>query len=583
MVIVASGSVCAVSLLLWLAGQLSALLAGHGWGHSPPLGIRGILSLARDRTGKLAIWRSMVGPTAGPTWLVLTVLAILLLPVLYVAYWLVRLYLNWRRRREFRLFRLGFASGREIRDMLGARAVLKKAPSVRPSFKSYRKAKPREVGFYLGRDIRSRQELFASVEDVFIILAPPRQGKDVHFCTPFTIDAPGPCIVTSTRSDAFSNTYGSRAKMGRVHVFDPNGLTSWPERLRWSPVLGCEDPLIAANRASAFVAGAGFELGGDGAIFISSATTILRCYLHAASLEGLTIRDIARWSTQPTNPEAGKILRIHEAKGSSALGWAGELEALAAAEPRFRGLVWANVVQVLGCFSDPSVMDACSPRSSEMFDLSAFLSGRNTLYILGKEKKNASIAPVITAMMESIFDETRKIAARMPGSRLDPPLTVELNEVAHIAPLPNLPAYMGDSGGFSIALHIYLQSLSQARSRWGEHEAMIMWDNAAVRIIMGGSGNVADLEDVSRLMGEIPADRRTSGTERTRRVLSPEEIRTLKFGTAVVIARSVRPVEVHLTPWWKRKDGKEIAAGKAATERMILRYTDGAHISLGEG
>jgi type IV secretory pathway TraG/TraD family ATPase VirD4 len=208
-----------------------------------------------------------------------------------------------------------------------------------------------------------------------------------------------------------------------------------------------------------------------------------------------------------------------------------------------------------------------------VFDLEEFLLGRNTLYVLGKEKKHGSIAPIVTAMMEDIFDETRKIASRMPGSRLDPPLTVELNEAAHIAPLPNLPGYMGDSGGFSIALHVYLQSLSQARSRWGEHEAMIMWDNAAVRIIMGGAGNVDDLDDISRLMGDVlDHPKTTPQSARYRRVLSAEEIRTLEFGTAVIVARSARPVEVQLTPWWKRKDGREISEGKSHTEKMILHY-----------
>jgi hypothetical protein len=183
--------------------------------------------------------------------------------------------------------------------------------------------------------------------------------------------------------------------------------------------------------------------------------------------------------------------------------------------------------------------------------------------------------------MESLFDQARTLASRLPGSRLDPPLTVELNEAAHIAPLPSLPRYMGDSGGFSISLHVYLQSLAQARARWGENEAMVMWDNAAVRIIMGGAGNVDDLEDISRLMGEYDRSKKTKtvGPVRTtattaerRRVLSAEEIRTLKFGTGVLVARASRPVEVKLTPWWKRGDAKFIGAGKANTEKLIMQY-----------
>jgi type IV secretory pathway TraG/TraD family ATPase VirD4 len=578
-----------LGLHLWLAGQLSGLLTGNGWPDSS-LGdvLRVLVGFALYPGDPARAWPPAATADIGPAWLVYFVLVILLSPMAYGLVRLVRLAMNWRRRREFRRLRLGFASGLEIRRTLSAAAVAKKAKSVRPSFKGKKQIDPLDVGFYLGRDIRSRQKLYSSAEDVFIILAPPRQGKDVHFCTPYTIDAPGPCIVTSTRADAFTNTYAARAELGQVYVFDPNGMTNWPEKLRWSPILGCEDALTAANRAVAFVSGTGMEPIGESAFGVLLGTTILRCYLHAAALGRRTMKDVMRWSTQPGNLEPVDILRQGEAEGRAVPGWAGELESCVAIDPVKRAIRWSLVVTALGCFSDPGVLDACSPGPDDIFDLDSFLSGRNTLYVLGKEKKNASVAPVVTAMMEDMFDGARKAASRMPGSRLDPPLTVELNEAAHIAPLPNLPGYMGDSGGFSIALHVYLQSLSQARARWGEDEAMIMWDNAAVRVIMGGAGNVQDLEEISRLMGQI-REKKTTRTyapngrnrgdaiyEEWRPVLRAEEIRTLEFGTAVVVARANRPVEVRLTPWWGRKDGKKIAAGKARTEGLIVKYSEEA-------
>ncbi|GAA2405171.1 hypothetical protein GCM10010191_11210 [Actinomadura vinacea] len=570
-------------MMLWLSGQLSGVLSGHGWPDSSAGDIWSILLGVVEKPGDPAAAWPSGGEDVGPAWLLYGILLLFVLALIWSLLASVRLAMNVRRRREFRRLRLGFASGHEIRKTLSARTVKRKAKSVRPSYAERRKFDPREVGFYLGRDIRSRQRLYASAEDVFIILAPPRQGKDVHFCAPYTIDAPGACIVTSTRADAFTNTYAMRAKVGKVHVFDPQGLTNWPEKLRWSPITGCEDPMVASSRAAAFVAGMGFEASGDAAAQVISASTLLRCYLHAAAHGERTMVDVKRWANQPGNLEPLALLKTAEAEGRAAIGWTGDLESLMATDARYRAIIWANVARTLSCFSDPSVLDACSPGPDEQFDLREFLAGRNTLYILGKEQKNASIAPVVTTMMEDMFDNARKIAGSMPSSRLDPPLTVELNEAAHIAPLPNLPGYMGDSGGFSISLHVYLQSLSQARARWGSDEAMIMWDNAAVRVIMGGAGNVDDLEDISRLMGEIEEKRRTfarnsDGTRREgvhirdQRVLEPEEIRTLEFGRAVVVARSSRPVEVQLTPWWQRKDGKQIAAGKKRTEKLVFEY-----------
>ncbi len=563
--------------LFWLSGQLSGILAGNGWPASGPSDIPSIL---RAWTGEPArpaeAWPDSAGADIGPGWLVYALFTAMLGGMGWLCVKLFWFGENWRRRREPRYTRLGFASRREIQQLLGADAVRAKAKSVRPSLRGRKDVEPRDVGFYLGRDRRSREELYASAEDVFIVLAPPRQGKDVHFCAPYTIDAPGACIVTSTRADAFTNTYGMRAAVGKVLVFDPNGLTNWPEKFRWSPVAGAENPRIAASRSTAFMTGAGLTIEGKSAYFNSAAMMILRIYLHAAAVGRRTINDIIRWTNQPTNPEPIRLLREAEAVGAGASGWAATLESTAHSHPEHVGAIWATLVQAVACFADPAVLEACSPEADEVLDMEEFLRGRNTLYILGKEAKTGSVAAVVTAMLEDMFDQARKIASRMPGSRMDPPLTVELNEAAHIAPLPNLPAYMGDSGGFSIALHVYLQSLSQARARWGEHEAMIMWDNAAIRVIMGGAGNVDDLEDISRLMGDV----RSPGWSKTRfegrRVLSPEEIRTLKFGTAVVVARAARPVEAVLTPWWKRADGDHIAAEKAKTEKLIVAYSDQA-------
>ncbi|GAB3856456.1 type IV secretory system conjugative DNA transfer family protein [Dactylosporangium cerinum] len=104
----------------------------------------------------------------------------------------------------------------------------------------------------------------------------------------------------------------------------------------------------------------------------------------------------------------------------------------------------------------------------------------------------------------------------------------------------------------------------------GAAEAQTIWENANVRVVLGGSGNASDLEDVSRLMGE------TEDRTGRRRVLSVDEIRTLKFGQAVMIAGSSRPIEARLTPFWKRKDGDKIMSGRKETEQRVKGYKEAA-------
>jgi hypothetical protein len=360
--------------------------------------------------------------------------------------------------------------------------------------------------------------------------------------------------------------------MGKVYVFDPNRLTNWPSRIRWSPVRGAENPDAADDRAKTFMKQAGFKVGAEGSYsVVSSAIMILRCYLHAAALHGKGIRDVLAWASEPTNPEPVALLRQAEQARAGAVGWASELEAATQTDPETRGARWAVVVQSMSCLFDVGVQEECSPELNETFDLRDFVSGRNTLYVLGKERGVNPVTPLMTIMLEDMFGQMRAIAARMPGGRLEPPATFELNEAAIILPMASLPRYMGLLGRSSIAVHVYLRSLGQARDGWGKDGAATMWDNAAIRIIAGGGGNIDDLEEVSKLLGDIYLP---NGQSKGRRILTADEIRTMRFGTAVVVAREARPVEATLTPWWKRSDSGEIAAGKAETEAKVLDYGD---------
>nr|WP_241755817.1 TraM recognition domain-containing protein [Actinomadura sp. RB99] len=163
-------------------------------------------------------------------------------------------------------------------------------------------------------------------------------------------------------------------------------------------------------------------------------------------------------------------------------------------------------------------------------------------------------------MVEEFFALARRAARIQATGRLDPPLTFELNQVTDICPLPELPTYVGDSGGYGIGVHTYLTSMADARAEWGPRAAEL-WDNSTFRVIAGGGGSAADLAELSELVGGHGG----------RPALHPEEIRTLSFGRAALVAGTARPVEMWLTPWWKRTDRDDILAGRHAVEEMIRK------------
>ncbi|MWA07065.1 TraM recognition domain-containing protein [Actinomadura sp. LD22] len=550
--------------LTWLAGQVSGVIAGGGWPDSNPSDFAEIaFRFLRNPSNPRAAWPTGAAGAVGPASVFFVLLFVFLVALAGGLYFGIRLVLNVRRRRPVRRLRLGFASGWEVRKLLSARTVLSKAYQVRPSFQSrpLREVKPEEVGFYIGRDIRSRRKLYTSLEDMMIVVAAPRQGKDVHFVTPFTIDAPGPCIVTSSRRETFVNTAMVRAQYGEVHVFDPFNWTAWPHRMRWNFLDGCEDTNVAAVRSGTLVATSGLDMAREGAQGLGGVITVIRCLLHAGAIGGLTIREVVRWVYEANTDEAMDILRQGERDGRVAPGYSAQLEF-----NRRDERLWSGVMQVMSCFSIGDILDDLSPSPGEEFNYKEFLKGRNTLYFVSKQQiDHGGIAPIVTTIVEQFFRSARGAAMKNPTSRLDPPLTFELNQVTDICPIGGLPTYMGESGGYGITIHAYLTSLADARAKWGTEGAARLWDNATFRVISGGTGTAKDLAELSDLVGKQHGEP----------ALRPEEIRTMPFGRAALVAGTARPVEMWLTPWWKRKDRDQIAAGKQAVEELIRMQAAG--------
>ena len=233
--------------------------------------------------------------------------------------------------------------------------------------------------------------------------------------------------------------------------------------------------------------------------------------------------------------------------------------------------------QSLAALADPDVLRRVDPGPNESFDPVEFLKSRGTLFLLASAVASASCAPLVAAFVEDITETARTLAARSPGARLDPPLLLALDEIANLTPLPSLPSLMAEGGGSGITTLAVLQSLAQARHRWGEHAADAIWDSATVKLVLGGLAKMRDLDDVSRLLGDIDepvetlsrgrgGERSWSTSLRQVPVMPPSVLRTLPFGTGVLLLRHTRPVVIDLAAWPDRADADALRNGRTKVE-----------------
>jgi type IV secretion system protein VirD4 len=534
--------------LVWTTAQLAALLSSHRAVHLNLGDVPAVLGEWAKHPGdpRLAFPPGVRSDLPGPVLMYVATAVCLTAAGAAV----------WAMLRRAGGTESGYAGRREIRDQLSLQAVRRRGKQTRPSLDA-RRAAPREVGLLLGRDIKTGIALYGSVEDSYLYLGPPRSGKGVNLVIPQCLAAPGAVIVTATRPDTLRATIEQRRGIGPVAVFDPQDISNSHDRLRWSPVRGCVDPLTAILRARALVSGAKLSGLRDGEFWDAMAQAVVRCYLHAADLEGLPVRDVVSWVSRPADPTPVRILRTH---AEAAEGWAEELAAQAAADHRQRDSVWACVRRAFDSLADPRVMDSCSPGAAEAFEADRFLDEHGTLYLVGSPGTQLSVAPLVSALIEDVVECGRRRAARSPGGRLDPPLLLLLDEAANIAPIPSLPSLLSDGGGSGITTVAVLQSLAQARGRWGDAHAETMWDAATIKVVLGGLAHAEDLNRISRLAGEIdditksqtsgPSGKSVSTTVRRLPALPVERLRGLPVGRAIVLGRRARPVEARLDPYW---------------------------------
>ena len=469
----------------------------------------------------------------------------------------------------------GTATGAEVARVASRRALVKRANTLRPSLTG--KPLPGDVGYLLGTS--KGGQVWATVEDSILLIGPPRSGKGLHVVINSVLDAPGAVITTSTRPDNLTATLRARERTGPVAVFDPQQLApGLSAGMRWSPVRGCQDPLTAMIRAKGLATSTGFGGVQDAGFWEGKTTSAIQALLHAAALDGRDARTLYQWALNPTL--AGDAVRILSTHPGAADGWADSLDAMVQADPRTRDSIWQGVSLALAALADPRVLDAVSPEVGEEFDPESFLRAGGTLYLLATGAGAGASAALVAAFIEDLVEAARKIAARSPGARMDPPLLLALDEIGNLSPLPSLPTLMAEGGGTGITTLPVLQSLAQAREGWGENAANAIWDASIVKVILGGASNSRDLQDLATLIGDRDETTDSVTTDAygahsmqrsVRRVpiLPPDVLRTLSFGTGVVMLRTARPIITTLRPWPRRPDAAQLNEDRTEVERLL--------------
>jgi hypothetical protein len=509
---------------------------------------------------------------------------------------------GWRRWRTMRDEGTdGLATSAQLQEAMGEAKALSRLGALRPSLAAqtppfgkaaastkalpWRSSAPArvtdvpvsEVAVFCGTAIPTGVKLYIPIEETVLIVAPPREGKTSQLIMPWILDFPGSVLATSSKTDVLYATAKSRERYGPVMVLDPTGLSNWPLQLQWAITDGCEDFTVARKRAETLASTAKSDEGTkNGGYFVMNAQMLMTCWLHAAALDGLSGMDILRWATAPTERQPVDILAAH---GQENLARA--LAAQHAAAPEERSASWRTAEQSILALYDHKVaaIFGKSARDKENFSITKWLTEGGTLFLIGEEDEGSSLAPILAAFSRAILDTAKVIAARMPNGRLDPPFALLGDELANVAPLPQIPSLMSVSGSQNIFLVAVLQNLAQAHERWGELGVRKMFAAATIKVILGGVSDEQELKTYSQLAGEFEEDTESisddgdrasiSISTRRRAVLEPGDIRQIKEREGLVVHRRTPVTRVKFERIHEGPRAREISeATKEALQKV---------------
>ena len=485
------------------------------------------------------------------------VLAVLLLLVLLVAGFAVWAFLPARHLpgNRARLLRVrlhlrlhpgkGFAHVFSLWLRWGRLAALRRAARIRPSLPlRYRIIDPREHSVFLGR-AHYRHGLRVPLEEHLLVMAPPRTFKTA-FLADVILRYPGPVIATTTKPDVYALTSAVRAQRGPVHVFNPQGIGGVPSTFCWSPVEGCQDPATAIRRADAFAFAVTQKGVEDGSFWSAKASDYLRGYFHAAALAGYDLRAVAAWvsGADPHVPE-----QILAAAGADQ--WALTLTELSSEAHKTAATVRMVMSRALAFMADPALAGSVLPGPGGGFDVAAFLRYAGTVYMIAEAvSEEAPVAPLFAAMAAEIHYVAAQAGQASASGRLDPPLLMGLDEVTQICPVP-LPSWLSDSGGKGIQVCAVVHGEAQLTGRWGDHGRQVVLDTSSVKVFLPGITDVTTLDAAAKLCGQ--ASWKVRGQDHATRhdVATPDMVRQLPAGFALVIRGGCAPVIARLPRAWK--------------------------------
>lgn len=408
-----------------------------------------------------------------------------------------------------------------------------------------------------------------------LVLAPSGAGKTPRVVIPDVLLHHGPAVVASIKGDVLALTRQHRSTLGEVWVFDPSEVVG--PSARWSPIAhitSWAEALDAARwiQESSKADGAGGVQDRD--FWDAQARFLLAPLLFLAARRNKTIGDVAELVTggEDTEHLVAKELATTGEPGPSTY-WA----RFTGLEHRTKSSVLVTAATVLEAWTHPRVAAAVNVLAGEagVLDPDKLLDGgAHTLYLVAPASEQSMFTPIYETLVNAITMRVERAAQARGGIALDPPLLLEIDEAANIAPLRNLDKLASRGAGEGIIVVSVWQDEGQIETIYGPAKARTILANHFSKVYLAGIQDHQTLVNLSQQIGRDPM-RQTSTTtgEKSRSsttsfheldVAPPSWIRQMDADQAIVIAGRFPSILGSIPGWFESTEMRALIPADVA-------------------
>ncbi|GAA2003504.1 TraM recognition domain-containing protein [Nakamurella flavida] len=173
---------------------------------------------------------------------------------------------------------------------------------------------------------------------------------------------------------------------------------------------------------------------------------------------------------------------------------------------------------------------------------------------------------IVSLIVADILDAARDLASASEGAQLDPPLPIIADESVNTCRLPDWETVLSDSRRWGISAHMVVQTRSLLRGAYGRDQGEAIRSAAGMRMTVGGGEGASDSKELAEAFGDVEVatySRDASGSvnslsSRRQATRTVADTRNIPPGRAIVLPSQMPPVEIELTPWWRRTDAEQI-------------------------